>query len=218
MSSLFLLINSLFYAGLILGLKMNAPGILVVGERMLESKALVDAIRSDQTKCNSALNPLWTIDNKYYTVQVAISTLTTMNDFNSLYLTSHIDYQAVVAVFNAAVDTLDTMQRVWDSIEEHETEFEIKLAVLLCHDRESNHLPVIEKANVMFSERCAELVVVEDFERIGASGTTLAEEVWHIEGMDRIIEALQAHMWPGMQRKAAKNERLNDGKIGRAHV
>ncbi|KAG7673660.1 hypothetical protein KSW81_006857 [Nannochloris sp. 'desiccata'] len=189
---------------------MKLPGILVVGERPSEIEALVNAIRSDQSGCTSASDSLWTIDNKYYTAQVAISILTATNENSSFHLPSHIHHQAVVAVFNAAVDTLDTMQRLWGFLEDHDHEFETKLAVVLCIAGIARpHW--LEQADAWFAEHCTELVVVEEFERVDAPRLAPAAEGGLLEGMERVVEALQAHVWPGMQRKCADKECIFGG-------
>jgi hypothetical protein len=190
---------------------MPSPGILVVGQRLGEIEALVDAIRSDQSDLNSAPESLWTVDNKYYTAQVAISILTATNGTSSFNIPSHINHQAVVAVFNATMDTLETMQRLWAAVEDQGEEFEIKLAVVLCIDGRA--LPQwLDQADAWFAEHCTELVVVEEFERAAASRPAAAAEGGNFEGIERIVEALQAHAWPGMQRKGVEREsRTIDG-------
>jgi hypothetical protein len=184
---------------------MELPGILAVGERPSETEALVNAIRTDQLGCTSASDSVWTINNKYYTAQVAISIFTATGGNSSISFPSHIHHQAVVAVFNAAVDTLGTMQRLWSTVEDYGHEFEIKLAVVLCIAGCARP-QWLEQADAWFAEHCTELVVVEEFERAEAPCLAPAAEGGTVEGLERVVEALQAHVWPGMQRKCADKE------------
>jgi hypothetical protein len=195
--------------------KMRVPGILAVGERLPDVEALVDAIRSDQAECSSAPNSLWTIDNKYYTAQVAISIM--RNENNHLNPPSAVDHQAVVAVFNATLDTLENIQRLWAAVENQDPEFEIKLAVVLCIDG-CLRPDWLEQANAWFAERGAELIVVEELERVDAPRLAAAVGEGDSEGIQRVVEALQAHVWPGMQRKVAAKECTNSGGSGRKEL
>jgi hypothetical protein len=192
---------------------MTLPGILAVGERISEIEALVDAIRSDQTDGIASSDSLWTMNNKYYTVQVAISILAATGGSNSFNIPSHIDHQAVVAVFNSAVDTLETMQQLWAAVEDQGNGFEIQLAVVLCVDGCARPF-WLEQADVWFAERSTELVVIEKFERSDAPRLAAAAEGGNCEGIERVVEALQAHLWPGMQRKDADGKCIDGGTLG----
>jgi len=188
---------------------MELPGILAVGKRPSETEALVNAIRSDQSGCISDSDSVWTINNKYYTAEVAISILTVSDGNMSFNFPSQIDHQAVVVVFNAEVDTLGTMQRLWNTVEDYNHEFEIKLAVVLCIG--CSRPQWLDQADAWFAEHCTELVVVEEFERAHAPHLAPAAEGGNLEGIGRVVEALQAHVWPHMQRKYADKECIFGG-------
>lgn len=184
---------------------MLAPGILLVGEDLAELQEVVGAL-TDGAISHSGSTQLWTIENKYYIAQVAISTLSTAQI--PFELQPHIDHQAVVAVFSVGpTDSLARLQQLWSRIEELGQSYEVQLAVALC--TESADPPAwLEHADSWFAEQLTELIVVKHIPIGGAGsgggGPRIAAADGGAEGMDRVAEALQAHMWPGMQLKPAE--------------
>ena len=188
---------------------MTSPGILLFGERVSELQAVARAIVSPSSSLSTTATATaaesttttqqWTIDNKYYTAQLVLSMLTTeqhMADLPSL-----IDHQAVVAVFNAATATLPQVQELWTAAENHNINYEIKMVVALC--TECSAPPKwLDEADAWCATRLAEFVVVQDLSAATPIESIPATERRDEDGLQRVIEALQAHMWPGMQRKS----------------
>ena len=141
------------------------------------------------------------IDNKYYTAKVPISLATSSKD-----LQTDVIHEAVVLVVSTdATTTLAEVQDLWSRIDSEE--YEIKLAVALCNEDKSRP-DWLELADTWFAEQLAEMVLVERLEgKVTVAPDGELGVVGGAEGIQRISEALQAHMWPGMQMKPGGGRR-----------
>ena len=178
---------------------MSRVGVLFVGDHLVELQEVARVLTDGAISQSSDSTSLWTIDNRYYVAQIAISMITTSQVPSAL--PAHIDHQAIVAVFSVnTAGSLDQVQQLWSKIESLEGNYEVQLAIALC--RESGDPPAwLEQADGWFAQQSTELVVVKQLQ-LQAEGSRLPAADGGAGGMDRVKEALHAHMWPGMQLKA----------------
>lgn len=182
----------------------RAAAICVVGSALTGKHSLISDIVGTNVKGEGPYT--WQIDNKYYSCSVRLDVHrleTTTEDPAANNSTK--TYDAVVAVFNSEQkDSLSALQKWWASYKES-SDPSIKLAVAT-GDEVTDCL--LQSAEEWCLEEMIELVVL-NAKSIpnGKTDTSAAdddnEDELELEtvGIARVKEALEAHMWPGLQLK-----------------
>lgn len=182
-------------------------GILLIGEDL---GCLHDiAAYITQRPSTSPVN-WWTIDNKYYTANVPLRIK--CDDFRK---DTDVDdlCDAIVAVFDATNrESFRVLQRWWS---ECEPETDIKIIVAL-HDDSTIDNTAIDWA----TQQLVELVQV-DLSRLRQSVEAIKDGRTQelkmqgcgesLTGMDRVVEVLQTHPWPGLTMKAKSHRHVSAG-------
>lgn len=175
---------------------MTSPGILILGESDVELRDFVARLTGRDHIAGRAVE--WTLSNKYFTADLTVTLRTPAEGLHE----AAVDHQAVVVVVASAgagaTPPLARAQRLWSRVEDHGAEYDVKLVVGL------GGAPAEEwvaTADAWFAARLIEFVAVGEGDGGGGGPIPLAEG--GAEGMQRVVEALSSHMWPGMRRQPA---------------
>jgi len=147
----------------------------------------------------------WKIENKYYVADVSLSFLSIESLGTTLLPLPPPTCQAIVLVFDATSDSgFDTIRKWWE-ISGITEDIEVKLAVAFYPGGRTSDFVSVLPPHVLAAEQWCiehmyELIHVDrkhlDSFSNGSSYAVDAEE-----GMDRLVQALHAHMWPGLKGK-----------------
>lgn len=195
----------------------TAGRILLLGDSHSDTLWLLEAIRGQ----GDAIKPQecyeWRLDTKYYAADVQID-VRHVEQCSQLQLGSA-GYEAVLMVFDASEKaTFESVQRWYQAAGGSEAELGVRLAVgVYDSDRQSAASDEQGKSRwlVAAEDWCAEQLVefVEAYrgEQHGQQPAASREDA---AGVQRVREALEAHMWPGLQLKP--NPRHGQGLAARA--
>ncbi|GAB4818823.1 hypothetical protein N2152v2_005869 [Parachlorella kessleri] len=185
---------------------MTTPQVLLVGTEAVDKHELLSRIVGRPLASNTTSTP-WTLDNKYYTAKV-------------VFQIAHMDgggaadqiaasQQAVVLVFNATRrDSFTSLQQWW---EQQGVDPAVKLAIAT-HSPGGGSEPVAQQqwladAQEWCAEQLIEYIEVapQQQERPPLQPQlevqALGQEGDEAEGLQRVVEALHAHTWPGLRLK-----------------
>lgn len=202
----------------------HSPGRILVlaGGRLEAAHSLLGAIThpsSPPPLSSSVSAHAWRLDTKYYTADVLFEL---RHVDHSLRLENGADeaaaYEAVLLIFDADLpESFTSLQRWWEAAGGGDADFGVRLAVALAAQGASGSGSNVGSPAKMTDaeEWCAEQLVelvdvsARSAEEEGAPGPapaspdSIGNSSWGGEatGVERIREALQAHMWPGMQLK-----------------
>jgi hypothetical protein len=175
--------------------KMTSPGILLLGESDAELRTFASRL-TGQDRIGRAVE--WTLSNKYFTADLTVTLRTPEEGLHD----PSIDHQAVVVVVAAAGAGADAplarAQRLWALVEDHGAKYDIKLAVGMGSATSDEWAAA---ADTWFAERLVEFVAVAEGDASGSSEAPAPLAEGGAEGMQRVVEALSSHMWPGMRRR-----------------
>ena len=179
----------------------DAPGrILLVGAPGVSTLPLLGAITGQPTPSPDQRHP-WSIDNKYYRAEVQLE-VRQVDQCEGLQLAAA-GYEAVVLAFDAAHQpSFDSVQRWYEGAAGDDADLGVKLAVAM-RPGGSGHAspPWLQRAEEWCAEQLVEYVEWGAADAPEPEGPAAARE--GATGVRRIHEALEAHMWPGMQLKPA---------------
>lgn len=191
------------------------PSIVVVSSSSTKPKSLIRLITGnntdDELEENDCISKKWKIDTKYYNAEVNFigitETYTRTEEFND-------NVEALIIHMDSNKSTgLEDLKK-WDSLE-NDCNPEVKLLV-------SNYFAVESKIT---QNKATEWCLKRGYELIELyPNKTTSEKTEEIiaekTGVDRIVEALQAHVWPNLIMKGentttrnAKDELVADDGI-----
>eukprot|EP00124_Ichthyophonus_hoferi_P002393 Ihof_evm5s161 gene=Ihof_evmTU5s161 len=182
--------------------QLNSPVILVLGSSTSERQQLLTSLLGSQTLSldEDASFPCipWEIDNKYYTVTVALVLADSPATIEET-LWERID--GVVYLYHPSKgENLSGLHQWHDEIESHDPE------VLLCVAKHPDD--VIPDHDLHDDPEIQDWCIKNGFEHVnvyqwkkGSAGAgTLENEA---QGIDRILDALHANMWKGLEMKGS---------------
>lgn len=193
---------------------MESAGILLVGQSISQIRQLV-ATMSDTPINDSSNATIWNIDNKYYEAEVSLNMLSLDEsvDLISPPPLATTACQAVILVFDATSADEFTCVRTWKEKCCDQDTVELTLAVALYPEnvRREEPPPHVQEAEQWCLDEMYELVHV-DVKSFGDARSILLED--DEEGVGRLLQALQAHMWPGMTRKRPQRRPAAGDDVG----
>lgn len=177
---------------------MASPGILVLGSSAVDKLALVSRVVGTAVAPSSSSIP-WKIDNKYYTANVTIQ-VKNLDDCD-VRIDEHLE--AVVLVFNIETKRSFTCLQSWWESNGVAANPAIKLVVGMANNSSSaaqqQQPSWLFEAQQWCSDQLIEYVTLSRYPAAHSFATAPPET--DSEGLDRLVEALQAHMWPGLKLK-----------------
>lgn len=182
------------------------PSILIVSSSNTKPKSLIKLI-TKQTKLpedandTSIISYPWEIDTKYYSANVILHGLNTdyerSDDFNN-------SIEAMIIHMDSNKESgLKDIEK-WQIIEK---ECEPDIKILLCNYCTSDTRITKAKATEWCVKKGYELIELYPQDLPVKDEDELIEEK---HGIDRIIEVLQAHVWPNLTMKDKKKKRVDN--------
>ncbi|KAB0796604.1 hypothetical protein PPYR_10665 [Photinus pyralis] len=183
--------------------KYSLPIILIVSSSSTKPKSVIKLLTGATvvTETENEVSCTWQIDTKYYTADVDIYGITDTYDRTSEF-NNNVD--ALIIHMDSNKDTgLEDLVK-WQSLE-NDCDPEIKL--LICNY--CNAETKVKKANAI--DWCLKhgYELIELYPNVVRCEETEEDEIIKEKvGVDRIIEALQAHVWPSLVLKS-KHENVS---------
>ena len=199
---------------------MDPPRVLLIGDAGVGKHLLLSLITGCDEPKGQPSYP-WRLDTKYYTADVAIEVRGTVAAGDGAAA-----YEAVLLVFDSTRQpSFDSLQQWWRSQGQGAEDVPIKLAVAAKAARldtatagaaagEAGRPAWLEAAHAWCGEQLIEYVESSTWEaERDAAGQQDQKRGLEAEasGVARIVEALQANMWPGMQLKPGGRDGGADG-------
>lgn len=170
--------------------------ILLVGDSRLNAPWLLAAIRGQDGADQSQDCYEWRLDTKYYTADVQID-VRHVEQCAQLQLSE--GYEAVLMVFDAGEQsTFESVHRWYQAAGGEDAELGVRLAVAVSDGGSPPAASWLAAAEDWCAERLVELVEVRRWEQHAQQRASPHDDA---TGVLRIREALEAHMWPGLQLK-----------------
>jgi hypothetical protein len=173
----------------------SAAELLVVGHQHAASMQLLELLGAKQADAGSALHT-WHVDNKYYRASIACRATSTSTPAQQCQ-----GCEAVVLVFDPrSQEAFQQLQAWWGGVEEQAAE--IQLVVALFEDA-AEYLSAqprqqwLQAAEEWCGEQMVEYVELCSSSPAAARGAQDASE--GKQGLARLVEALQSHMWPSAE-------------------
>ena len=191
---------------------MALPQVLIIGSEAVDKHGLAGRIIGRPLADTAALSAPWSIDNKYYRAEVELQ----LAHLEAAAPGAGGAEEAVVMVFDAArPDTFAGLQRWWESAAEGGADPAVKLAVAVGPAAAAaeggtggaaagGQQPAwLQGAQDWCAEQLIEYVEVGGAAAASPPDEEEGGEGGHgeAEGVQRIVEALHAHTWPGLQLK-----------------
>ncbi|KAK5643712.1 hypothetical protein RI129_007557 [Pyrocoelia pectoralis] len=177
--------------------KLSKPIILIVSSSSTKPKSVIKLLTGATnltTETENEVSCTWQIDTKYYTANVDIYGVTDAYDRTSKF---NDNVEALIIHMDSNKDSgLDDLEK-WTSLE-NDCDPEIKL--LICNY--CNTETKVKKANAI--EWCLKrgYELIELYPNIAKCEANDDEIIKEKVGVDRIIEALQTHMWSSLVMKS----------------
>lgn len=177
------------------------PSIVVVSCSNVEPETIINLL-STCTKINKSEESSslysWTIDTKYYTADVNIRTI--KPDVNNEELEDCVE--AIVIHFDSNRETgLDDLTKWKSFVENHQPDIKILIADALNTDTKISK----RKAIGWCLENGFELIELNPGQTEDDSSSE-EEIIKETKGVERVIEALQTHMWSNLVMKSKVNQ------------
>eukprot|EP00887_Chlorella_sp_A99_P002101 scaffold21.g2101.t1 len=182
---------------------MTPPRILVLGEPGVGKHSLAGRVMGGGPLDKGRASHPWTLDTKYYTAEVAVEIRRLGPEYSAAMAAG---YEAVVLVFDAGRPaSFDTLRVWWEA--SGDGDVAVKLAVAAKADclgaaagTSSSRPAWLEEAVAWCGKQFIEYVESSAQEAAApAPGRLpLGEEGGEPGGTARVLEALQANMWPGL--------------------
>jgi hypothetical protein len=178
---------------------MDLPRVLLLGPRGVGKRALASQITGRQVAPGDQADgqAVWDVDTKYYTAQVLVE-VHHLEDVSDSPQGDWGGYEAVVLVFGCHAG-FGRLREWWGAAGGGEG-FEVKLALAATSCGPPRPAWLAEAGEWCLSE-LVELVEEED----GGGGTA---------GVERVKEALHAHMWPGLALKPRERGQQSGSAAG----
>lgn len=185
--------------------------ILLLGASGVGKHRLLQSIRGQETVRQPDATYPWRLDNKYYTADVQFD-VRHVDQCAELELESA-GYEAVVIVFDAGRQaSFDSVQRWYEAAGGGEAELGVQLAVGTREDglpRSTKGEPAKPSWLVAAEKWCTEQLVeyvetwstTERQQQPAQEAASSGQGSEGASGVQRIREALEAHMWPGLRLK-----------------
>lgn len=143
----------------------------------------------------------WCIDNKYYTADVNLCSFAKKSLSSKKFADT---VEAVVLYFDSSVkDALEQVESWLPFVNEYESEIKI----LLTNNVQNDETPTTNCTKKMVLEWCVgkgfELVELEPI--IDEDSSNVEDDFPETTGVNRIIQALNAHVWPNLVMKTASD-------------
>lgn len=190
---------------------MSCGGVIIAGQHRSHLIRLIEAITRSEVD-NESTNGCftWEIDNKYYTANVTLHVLD-ISETVDVPLSHTTNFRAIILVYKDPI-SFQSVQQWWTTLDE-DIEYDIKLATFVdgnlnaASDKEwrlhaqewlaNNLIEFIHIPEVSITASAFKSIKTEN---INNDVDRIVEEDQN--GIDRMIDALQSYMWPGMKRKS----------------
>jgi len=176
----------------------ETPTVLLIVPDQLRRQTIEGLLKKEYTSNDAQFS--WELDNRYYSVTLSVNVLNSDKQHEAQELSRSCG--AVIIVFDGTEERFKKDVEPWSSFLE-----QVDPSVSLCMAAKTSEKPaeglesLYSKYNSWCIDHGVEFVPSHTFDSAQDSGE---EETYGVEriGVDRIVEALQSNVWPGMVYKS----------------